>query len=81
MAFWKRWEAVQHGFESVRNTIERNFDQLSAVLGQYGLEMDRTSARRRADRMRVKQGWSFNEEESAEDDESPSLRLVGADSA
>jgi len=31
MAFWKRTEAVQHGFESVRKTLEQNFDELSSV--------------------------------------------------
>ena len=28
MAFWKRSEAVRHGFESVRTTIEHNYDEL-----------------------------------------------------
>ena len=32
LAFWKRADAVQHGFESVRMTIEQNFDQLESVL-------------------------------------------------
>ena len=77
LAFWKRWEAVQHGFESVRASIEQNYDQLAAVLGRYDLEMDRASARRKADRMRAKKGWSGQDEET-EGDDAPSLRLVGA---
>ncbi len=77
VAFWKRWEAMQHGFESVRRTIEQNFDQLSAVLGRYGLEMDPAAARRRAERMREKGGWS-GEDESAESTGARPLRLVGA---
>ena len=76
MAFWKRWEAVQHGFESVRASIEDNYEPLAAVLSSYGLEMDRPAARRRAQRMRRKQGWSGQDEHKG-DDASPSLRLVG----
>ena len=71
MAFWKRSEAVQHGFESVRETIEQNFDELSEVLSRYGLKMSRAAARRRAERARIDLGWEGQEEE-------PSLRLVGA---
>ncbi len=48
LAVWKRGEAIEHGFESVRNTIEQNFDQLNEVFGRYGLRMDRAAARRRA---------------------------------
>ena len=80
LAFWKRWEAVQHGFESVRASIEQNFEPLQAVLGRYGLEMDRAAARRKADRMRKKQGWSGQDEEAAEP-EAPPLRLVGNERA
>jgi NTE family protein len=70
MAFWKRTEAVQHGFESVRDTIEQNYDELSEVLGSYGLKMSRAAARRRANRVREDRGW-------LREDEEPSLRLVG----
>jgi NTE family protein len=78
LAFWKRAEAVEHGFESVRQTIEANFDQLQAVLGRHGLEMDREAARRRANRARASKGWKGSE--GGQDDESASersLRLVG----
>src|SRR5262245_17767896 len=80
LAFWKRAEAVQHGFESVRTTVEQNFDQLQAVFQRYGLHMDRTAARRRAERARVAQGWERNdgaEPEAEPASETPSLRLVG----
>jgi len=80
LAFWKRWEAVQHGFESVRMSIEQNFDALDEVLRRYGLEMDRTAARRKAERMRQKQGWS-GEDEPPEESGTPSLRLVGSKGA
>jgi hypothetical protein len=80
LAFWKRWEAVQHGFESVRTSIEQNFDPLATVLGRYGLQLDRAAARRKAERMRKKQGWSGQDEE-VEESAAPSLRLVGSEGA
>ena len=80
LAFWKRTEAIEHGFESVRTTIEQNFDQLADVLGRYGLVMDRAAARRRADRARAAKGWRGEEPEEAPESER-SLRLVGGERA
>jgi predicted acylesterase/phospholipase RssA len=78
LAFWKRADAVVHGFESVRTTIEQNFEQLQAVFQRYGLRMDRTAARRRAERARVAQGWDAAEPEpESERREGSGLRLVG----
>ena len=78
LAFWKRADAVVHGFESVRTTIEQNFEQLQSVFQRYGLRMDRTAARRRAERARVAQGWGADPEpETEERSEGPGLRLVG----
>lgn len=57
LAFWRRGEAMQHGFESVRGTIHRNFGALAEVLGAYGLEMSRTASDRRARRLRRLRGW------------------------
>jgi predicted acylesterase/phospholipase RssA len=76
LAFWKRGEAIEHGFESVRNTIEQNFDQLSEVFGRYGMGMDRAAARRRADRARAAKGWRGEEAPEDEESETP-LHLVG----
>jgi predicted acylesterase/phospholipase RssA len=76
MAFWKRAEATQHGFESVRITIEQNFDQLQAVFSSYGLELDRDVARRRAEETRAAFGWKGAPPEEVEDEARP-LRLVG----
>ena len=80
LAFWKRSEAVQHGFESVRGTIEQNFDQLEAVFSRYGLVLDRDAARRRAARARVAQGWDGEPEPEPEEpgEETRGLRLVGS---
>lgn len=78
LAFWKRAAAIREGFESVRNTIEQNFDELSALLGTYGLEMDRKVARRRAARLRQNRGWKLTERsEGDRSGESPQLRVVG----
>jgi predicted acylesterase/phospholipase RssA len=57
MAFWKRSEAVRHGFESVRYTIEQNYDAIEAVFARYGLRMDPEAARRQATRARTSHGW------------------------
>lgn len=76
IAFWKRSDAIEHGFESVRLTIEQNFDQLNEVLAHWGLEMNRGAARRKAQRARAARGWRGEEPPSAED--SPRLRLVGS---
>jgi predicted acylesterase/phospholipase RssA len=74
LAFWKRAEAAQHGFESVRLAVEQNYEQLEEVFAPYGLVMDRDAARRRAARARANMGWEPHEDES-EAEERP-LRLV-----
>ena len=79
LAFWKRSQAIEHGFESVRLTIEQNFDQLSEVFSRYGLEMDRAAARRRAARARAALGWKGGPETEPTPTEERSLRLVGAE--
>ena len=81
LAFWKRAKAIEHGFESVRMTVEQNFEQLQAVFSQYGLEMDRDAARRRAERAREAQGWEGGEVTPPAEPPTRSLRLVGQESA
>jgi NTE family protein len=78
MAFWKRNEAVRHGFESVRKTLEQNYDELSSVFERYGLGLDRDAARRRAVRARVAHGWGGVSETSSDLDDAEGLRLVGS---
>ncbi len=77
LAFWKRGEAIRQGFESVRSTIEQNFDQLRAVFGRYGVELDREAARRSAERIRAERGWKSAPEAGVDEEERP-LRLVRA---
>jgi predicted acylesterase/phospholipase RssA len=50
LAFWHRDEALEHGFQSVRCTIETHYDELQEVLSAYGLDMCRSTASRRAAR-------------------------------
>jgi NTE family protein len=80
LAFWRRAEAIRHGFESVRTTLEQNYEQLGAVFRRYGLELDRDAARRKAERLRSARGWKVTEpaEGAASEDGRPSLRVVRA---
>jgi NTE family protein len=77
LAFWKRHEAVMHGFESVRMTIEQNFDQLQEVFQAHGLRMDREGARHRAHHIRSELGWKPEPEPEPQEEEERALRLVG----
>ena len=79
MAFWKRSEAVQHGFESVRTTIEQNYDQLREVFESHGLELDREGAASLAETAREEQGWKPVPADGGEPEgrDSPGLRVVG----
>jgi len=81
LAFWKRSESLCHGFESVRSTIEQNFEQLQEVFGRYGLKMDRKVAQKRAAQTRILNGWPETEAESLEELDEPTLRLVGNEPA
>ena len=40
-AFWNRAKAAKLGFESVRESIEEKFDEISGILSSYGIEMTR----------------------------------------
>ena len=74
LAFWKRADAVEHGFISVRQTIEQNFAQLSEVFAQYGVEMSREVAYEKAEQARAERGWTLPPSAS----DSTALRLVGS---
>jgi predicted acylesterase/phospholipase RssA len=69
IAFWRRAEALRHGFESVRHTVDQNFDQLKEVFGLYGIELSRAAARRKAEQAEADRGWGA-------EPEAPALRLV-----
>jgi predicted acylesterase/phospholipase RssA len=78
VAFWRRADAIRHGFESVRTTVEQNFDQLNTVFRRYGLELDRAPARRKAEKLRNSRGWKVTDDLAAADEKDgrPNLRLV-----
>jgi predicted acylesterase/phospholipase RssA len=78
LAFWRRADAIRHGFESVRTTVEQNFDQLDTVFRRYGLQLDRSAARRKAEKLRNTRGWKVTDDLAAADaqDGRPNLRLV-----
>ncbi len=57
VAFWKRRDATQQGFRSVRTTIEQHFDELREVFARYGIALSRAHARRRARRAMTTWGW------------------------
>lgn len=40
-SFWNRARAARHGFETVKNTIECRFEEVSRILASYGIEMTR----------------------------------------
>ncbi len=40
-AFWNRAKAAKLGFESVKESIEEKFDEISGILASYGIEMTR----------------------------------------
>ena len=77
LAFWKRADAIREGFESVRVTIEQNFEAVSDVFARYGLRMDRRAAQRRAMRLRASRGWRVSDREPEGEPPSPQLRVVG----
>jgi NTE family protein len=58
MAYWKRDAALRHGYESVRHTIEQNFDELDDVLTSHGLRMSQAVASRRAAEVVRERGWN-----------------------
>ncbi|OGQ32395.1 MAG: hypothetical protein A3I75_04405 [Deltaproteobacteria bacterium RIFCSPLOWO2_02_FULL_50_16] len=41
LAFWNRAKAAKLGFISVRDSINRRFDEISRILNSYGIEMTR----------------------------------------
>ena len=78
MAFWRRSEAIQLGFESVRSTIEGNFAELEAVFAHHGLDMSRDLASRKATALRAEQGWEGPTSSPPRQAERAPLRVVKA---
>ncbi len=78
LAFWRRSEAMQRGFESVNATVDEHFSELAEVFGRYGMEMSRPMARRRAQRLRREHGWSAPKARRQPPAQARPLRAVGS---
>ena len=57
LAYWKRDEALRHGYESVRTTLLQHFGELDEVLEGHGLRMSRAVASRRAAEINRERAW------------------------
>jgi NTE family protein len=75
MAYWKRDAALRHGYESVRHTIEHNFDELDDVLSGHGLRMSQAVASRRAAEVVRERGWNVPANQPLDRGARPAARL------
>lgn len=53
LAFWKRQEAAEHGYASVKASLFKHHETLRRVLGAYGIETSRTHLERGLDAIRT----------------------------
>jgi predicted acylesterase/phospholipase RssA len=53
LAFWERRRAAEHGYLSVTQSIDRQFEDLRAILESYGIEISRREARSRLAQIRL----------------------------
>jgi NTE family protein len=75
MAYWKRDAALRHGYESVRHTIEQNFDDLDEVFRGHGLRMSQAVASRRAAEVVRERGWNVPANHANQPLRGPAVRL------
>ncbi|MCO4760423.1 MAG: patatin-like phospholipase family protein [Myxococcales bacterium] len=52
LAFWRRAEAAEHGFSSVKEAIERHHEQFTRILARYGISTNLTRLRRNTELIR-----------------------------
>jgi len=52
LAFWQRVAAANHGYLSVSESIEQNYDLIKQILGSYGIIMTRKQVRAGVERIR-----------------------------
>lgn len=72
LAFWKRQEAFQHGYESVKRSLEKHQDRLRKIFAAYGIDFDVARLDPSAD---VARTAAASEAPSADRDK-PKLRVV-----
>lgn len=74
LAFWNRGAAAEHGFQSLKQSLAKHHDQLKAILGAYGVQVDLDAI---GDHLRVpREGAEPIELRKAEAERRPKLRLV-----
>lgn len=53
LAFWERRLAAEHGYLSVTQSIERQFERVRQILESYGIQMTRRETRERLEKIRA----------------------------
>jgi predicted acylesterase/phospholipase RssA len=53
LAFWERRVAAEHGYVSVTQSIERQFDRVRQILESYGIQLTRRETRERLEQIRA----------------------------
>jgi predicted acylesterase/phospholipase RssA len=53
LAFWERRVAAEHGYLSVTQSIERQFDRVRQILESYGIQLTRRETRERLEQIRA----------------------------
>jgi NTE family protein len=53
LAFWERRWAAEHGYVSVTQSIERQFERVRQILESYGIQMTRRETRERLEQMKA----------------------------
>jgi len=73
LAFWKRTEAAEHGYESVKGSLFKYHETLRRILGAYGIEVSRTRLERGMDELKADQASNAGKRKRSS---KPRLRLV-----
>ena len=53
LAFWERRLAAEHGYVSVTQSIERQFERVRQILESYGIQLTRRETRERLEQMKA----------------------------
>lgn len=53
LAFWERRVAAEHGYVSVTQSIERQFDRVRQILESYGIQLTRRETRERLEQLKT----------------------------
>ena len=53
LAFWERRVAAEHGYLSVTQSIERQFERVRQILGSYGIQLTRRETRERLEQIKA----------------------------